>query len=196
MEGGWSGRELIFGGTFDPIHIGHLLAAEQAVSLYKFNKVIFVPAGNPWMKSSNIESAFHRLNMIKLEIKDNSLFEATDIEFGMQEPSFTIDTLDLLIKNNPQNEYSLIMGSDNIMKFDKWKSYKKILQNYQIYVYKRQGFVPKHQHENIILLDDCPHIKTSSSQIRELIRNEKDISHIVPKNIVKYLYKNNLHNVI
>ena len=75
--------------------------------------------------------------MIKLEIKDNSLFEASDIEFGMQEPSFTIDTLDLLIKNNPQNEYSLIMGSDNIMKFDKWKSYKKILQNYQIYVYKK-----------------------------------------------------------
>lgn len=187
----------LFFGTFNPFHIGHKMIASYVLDYTSLNKIHFVVSPrSPFKSFHQLLNKHDRLNMIKLEIKDNSLFEASDIEFGMQEPSFTIDTLNLLIKNNPQNEYSLIMGSDNIMKFDTWKSYKKILQNYQIYVYKRLGFVSQHQHENIIFLDNCPTINISSSQIRELIRNEKDICHLVPKNIVKYLYKNNLHNVI
>ena len=112
---GWSVRELIFGGTFDPIHIGHLLAAEQAVSLYKFNKVIFVPAGNPWMKPSNIESAFHRINMIKLAISSNPAFVVSDVDIQRRGPTYMIDTLADLNKGDQQNKPCILMGSDCLL---------------------------------------------------------------------------------
>ena len=104
-------REIIFGGTFDPIHLGHLVAAEQAIRGHKFKRVVFVPAGSPWMKNSNITSSFHRLNMIKLAISSNPTFVVSEVDIQRDGPTYMIDTLFEFQKDNRDDKPCVLIGS-------------------------------------------------------------------------------------
>ena len=202
MEVGWSVRELIFGGTFDPIHIGHLLAAEQAVSLYKFNKVIFVPAGNPWMKPSNIESAFHRINMIKLAISSNPAFVVSDVDIQRRGPTYMIDTLADLNKGDQQNKPCILMGSDILNDIQKWHRYEDLIKSSQFFVMERPGFSKKGvellKRELIsmglqINMVDGDFIEISAKEIRQKISKGLSLRSLVPKSVENYINKNKLY---
>lgn len=117
----------IFGGTFDPIHIGHLIIAEQALDSLKLEKIIFIPNGNPPHKSISYAQKDHRLKMIQLAIEDNRRFEVSDIEINKTEKSYTVDTISSM-KKIVQDEIFFIMGSDSLINIKSWYQYEKLLE--------------------------------------------------------------------
>ncbi len=117
----------IFGGTFDPIHIGHLIIAEQALDSLKLEKIIFIPNGNPPHKSISYAKKDHRLKMIQLAIEDNRRFEVSDIEINKTEKSYTVDTI-LSMKKIVKDEVFFIMGSDSLINIKSWYQYEKLLE--------------------------------------------------------------------
>ena len=125
----------LFFGSFNPIHIGHKVIASYLVDFTDLDKVMFlVSPQNPLKQKISLLDQYHRLQIIRAEIDDNSKLEVSDIEFDMPKPSYTIDTLVRLKEKHPENDYSIIMGSDNLQNFHKWKNYEQILEDYSVYV--------------------------------------------------------------
>ena len=125
----------LFFGSFNPIHIGHKVIASYLVDFTDLDKVMFlVSPQNPLKQKISLLDQYHRLQIIRSEIEDNSKLAVSDIEFDMPKPSYTIDTLVRLKEKHPENDYSIIMGSDNLQNFHKWKNYEQILEDYSVYV--------------------------------------------------------------
>ena len=125
----------LFFGSFNPIHIGHKVIASYLVDFTDLDKVMFlVSPQNPLKQKISLLDQYHRLQIIRAEIEDNSKLAVSDIEFDMPKPSYTIDTLVRLKEKHPENDYSIIMGSDNLQNFHKWKNYEQILEDYSVYV--------------------------------------------------------------
>ena len=128
----------LFFGSFNPIHIGHLIIAEYMVEFTDLSQVWFVISPhNPLKKKKTLLADYHRFKLVNIAIEDNSNLRATDIEFKLPKPSYTIDTLTYLHEKYPENEFILIAGTDIFPTFHKWKNYKEILIQYEIYVYNR-----------------------------------------------------------
>ena len=121
---------------------------------------------NPLKQKISLLDQYHRLQIIRAEIEDNSNLEVSDIEFDMPKPSYTIDTLVRLKEKYPENDYSIIMGSDNLQNFHKWKNYEQILEDYSVYVYPRPGYEISGSHKNIHVIEGVPQMEISSSFIR------------------------------
>jgi nicotinate-nucleotide adenylyltransferase len=185
----------LYFGSFNPIHIGHLIIANHLVNYSELDELWFVISPqNPLKKKSSLLADYHRLEMVKLAIDDNPQFKASDIEFKLLQPSYTIHTLTYLSEKHPDHQFYLIMGADNLTVLDKWKNYEQILEQYHICVYPRPGFDggdfrnhPKVQWIN------APLIEISSSFIRQAIHEGKPVRYYLHPAVWKYMDEMNFY---
>lgn len=186
----------ILGGTFDPIHQGHLTLAKAAQTQYNLDKVIFIPAFIPPHKQdrADITPAPHRYRMTEMAVSDELGFEVSDIEFNRPEISYTVDTLRNLRKYYPTDEFFLIMGADSLAGIASWKEPKEIFERAQVLTAKRKGS-DAFQMDNICWIDmpDCP---AASSDIRENLKLGKFIDrNVLPEKVERYIRKMKLYGV-
>lgn len=174
----------LYFGSFNPIHIGHLIIANHVLNETPINRIWFIISPqNPFKESKTLLNEFDRLHLVRLATQDDNRIKCSDIEFGLPKPSYTSNTLTFLSEKHPEHQFSLIMGSDSYQNLDKWKNYETIINNYPIYVYKREGYeIKKAFHKEAIILD-APIIQISASQIREYIRSAKSIRYLVPETV-------------
>ncbi len=191
----------IFGGTFDPIHFGHLLIAEESYHKVKIEKVIFMPAGNPPHKvGKSITSAKHRLKMLKLAIADNKHFSYSTLELKKSKTSYTVDTFRFFQKNYNKDIY-FIIGADSLLDMPNWKDAKYLLKNANFIVARRPNFSVKKLKnkdffrpyiDNIYLMNSTL-VEISSSLIRENVRKNKFIKYMTPEPVIEYIKENKLY---
>ena len=170
----------LYFGSFNPVHVGHLIIANHAVNETDLNQVWFVISPqNPFKKSSTLLNEYHRLHLVRAAIDGEKNLRATDVEFNLPKPSYTVDTLAYLKEKYPEHEFCILMGSDGFANLDKWKNHEVILRNYPIYIYKRPGFYIEKTHDVTIHIMDAPLLEISSTHIRELIRQKRSIRFLV-----------------
>jgi nicotinate-nucleotide adenylyltransferase len=194
----------ILGGTFDPIHIGHLVVAEEARTKLGLSEVLFVPAGQPWLKQvRDITPAAHRVEMVRRAIADNPYFKLSTLEVDHPGPSYTVDTLTLL-QDQLSSESSLffILGRDTLAELPLWKEPRKVIQLCRLVVPPRLGSRDLRHLEEAIpgLLDkviqlDMPVIGISSSEIRHRIAQGLPIRYLVPSVVEKYIAEHRIYQV-
>lgn len=194
----------ILGGTFNPIHNGHLLLAENAFDTFKLNKVLFMPTGDPPHKDNKIiVSKERRLRMIELAIEDNHHFDVSTIEMDRLGTTYTIDTLNYLKEQNPNYKYYFIIGADTLEQLLNWKNYSNVFNLCEFIVAQRDHYVKKNilnikkdlENNNDAKIHwlPMPKIDLSSSEIRKRINQGNTIKYMVPKDIEHYIYLNNLY---
>lgn len=184
----------VMGGTFDPIHYGHLVAASQAASAFKLDKVLFVPTGEPWQKQT-ITDAEHRLAMTKLAIAGNSLFEISTVDVRRAGPTFTIDTLRDIHESNPEADVFFITGADSIAQIDSWKDSSQIWPLAHFVGVTRPGHsleVPKSAAGEVSLLE-IPALAISSTDIRARVESGKPIDYLLPNSVIDYIHANHIY---
>jgi nicotinate-nucleotide adenylyltransferase len=179
----------LFFGSFNPIHVGHLIIANYMVEFTDLSEVWFVISPhNPFKKKESLLNNIHRLQLVRIAIEDNKKLKASNIEFSMSQPSYTADTLAYLRDKYPKKKFALIMGSDNLETFHRWKNYENILINHKIYVYPRPdsngGELRNH---NNIKMVNAPMIEISASFIRNAIREKKDVRYMLTESVYQYI---------
>jgi nicotinate-nucleotide adenylyltransferase len=175
---------LLFG-SFNPIHTGHLVIAQYIWQHTALEEVWFVVSPqNPLKPGQEFLAEKERLELVKLGISGNPAFQASDIEFGMDSPSYTVRTLKKLIETHQERAFFLIIGSDNLEVFDQWKDYKEILEMVGMFVYPRPGHAgkPAVSHTGIVPVQ-APLLEISSTRIREMIRAGKDPRYMLPEKV-------------
>lgn len=176
----------LFFGSFNPIHNGHLIIAQSVLNETDLDRIWFVISPqNPFKEQHTLLPEKERLFLVKSAIEDNSKLKASDIEFKMPKPSYTIDTLVYLKEKYPQHQFALMMGGDNLSSFQKWKNYEMILKSHIIYIYKRHGMKVKSEllaHKNVKILDSAL-ISISSTMIRNMIKENKNPRYLLPSSI-------------
>lgn len=185
----------LFFGSFNPVHIGHLIIANYMATQTDLRQVWFVVSPhNPLKAKQSLARDRDRLHLVRLAIGDNPLLRASDIEFGLPQPSYTIDTLAHLKERYPERAFALIMGSDNLATLHKWKNYELILRDYELYVYRRPDSEPaeleSHHH---VRMFDAPMMYLSASYIRDCIQAGKSVQYLVPPAVFNYLDSGNLY---
>lgn len=183
----------LYFGSFNPIHIGHLIIANQILMNSDLQEIWFVISPhNPLKEKNTLLDDNHRLSLVKVAIEDNPDFKACDIEFKMPKPSYTIHTLLNLEEKYPNRKFCLIIGSDNLFSFEKWFNYEQILKNYQLYVYPRPNYIdcPFKTHPSVKWVD-APLIEISSSAIRNAIKNNISVRYLLPDKVLDYI--NEMH---
>jgi len=175
----------LYFGSFNPVHVGHLIIASHAVNETDLNQVWFVVSPqNPFKQSASLLNEYHRLHLIKSAIDGENNLRASSVEFSLPKPSYTVDTLVYLKEKHPEHEFSILMGSDGFQNLNKWKNYEVLIANYSIYIYKRPGFEVLETFGATIQILDAPLLVISSTRIRELIKSKRSIRFLVP-DIVK-----------
>jgi nicotinate-nucleotide adenylyltransferase len=167
----------LFFGTFNPIHIGHLVLANYMLEFTELERIWFVISPhNPFKEKKTLLKDNHRLQMVRLAIGDHTKMKASNIEFKLPQPSYTVNTLAHITDKYPDHEFALIMGSDNLASLPKWKNYEYILEHHQVYIYPRPGIEPgKLKDHPSVHYTDAPLLEISSSFLREAIKNKKDV---------------------
>ena len=179
----------LYFGSFNPIHIGHLAIANFMVEFSDLEQLWFVVSPqNPLKEKKSLLQDYHRLEMVRLAIEDDDRFKASDIEFKLPTPSYTIDTLTYLEEKHPGREFQLVMGGDGLRTFHKWKHADLIVQKYHRLIYPRPGTDQEAalQIPNATLVD-APRMGISSSFIRQAIKEGKDVRHLVPAKAYTYM---------
>jgi len=172
----------LYFGSFNPLHIGHLIIANHVLNETDLNKIWFVVSPqNPFKSNNTLLNETHRLQLVRLAVEQDNRIKVSDVEFSMPRPSYTIDTLTYLKEKNPDDSFSIIMGSDSFQNLDKWKNYKMITEAHTIYVYKRNGFEINNTHGANIIELNAPLLQISATYIRELIKAGKSIKYLVPE---------------
>jgi len=179
----------LFFGSFNPVHIGHMAIANYFVEYTDIEQLWFVISPqNPLKKKKTLLADYHRLELVVRAIDYDTRFRASDVEFHMPRPSYTIDTLTYLEEKYPQHEFAIIMGEDGLASFHKWKNFELIIRNYKRYVYRRPGSDPEFlkNAENIEVVD-APQMEISSSFIRKAISEGHDMRFYVPDKVYQYM---------
>jgi len=172
----------LYFGSFNPVHIGHLIIANHVLNETSINKIWFIVSPqNPLKESRSLLNEFDRLHLVRLATQDDNRIKCSDIEFSLPKPSYTSNTLTFLSEKYPKYQFSIIMGSDSYQNLNKWKNYQTIIDNYDIYVYKREGYEVKNGFTKGPLILSAPIIEISASQIRENIKLGKSIRYLVPE---------------
>ncbi|MDP1745702.1 MAG: nicotinate (nicotinamide) nucleotide adenylyltransferase [Bacteroidota bacterium] len=179
----------LFFGSFNPIHAGHLVLANYMLEYTDLERIWFVVSPhNPLKKKSTLLDEKQRLQMVDLAIGDNIKLKASNIEFNLPQPSYTIVTLTYLKEKYPQHEFVLIMGADNLESFHKWKNYEEILKHHQLYIYPRPesdgGSLKDHPQ---IKLVNAPLMEISSTAIRQAIKEKKDMRYFMTEAVWQYI---------
>ena len=180
----------LFFGSFNPIHTGHLIIAEFMATRTGLDQVWFVVSPhNPLKNRNTLAKDQARLQMVRLAIEDNPRLKASNIEFSLPKPSYTIDTMAYLHEKYPQHVFSLIMGSDNMVGIEKWKNYQLLLERYPIHVYNRKG--SEINRSSLGKADireyELPLLDISSTFIRQSIQEGKSIRYMVPEGVYEFL---------
>ena len=183
----------LFFGSFNPIHIGHLIIANTIYDRTDLDEVWFVVSPqNPLKKRKSLIHEFDRLRMVELAIEDNFHFRASDVEFHMPRPSYTIDTLTYLSEQYPQHNFSIFLGSDNLKQLRKWKNYEQILEHYQVYVYPRPGEKTDFTHPSVQEVD-APLLDISATFIRDSIQSGHSVKYLLPRQVEEYIQSKKLY---
>ncbi|MCF6134929.1 nicotinate-nucleotide adenylyltransferase [Thermoactinomyces vulgaris] len=188
----------IFGGTFDPIHFGHLLLAEQAREAAFLHEIWFIPAGEPPHKQGKpVTPAMERKKMVELAIEGHPQFKVNPIELMRSGPSYTVDTIMELKKQNPHVEFFLLVGADMVKNLPKWYKIKEIIQNVQVIGLGRPGFdhdaLPEYIEERLMWIPDAVETNISSSIIRERLMLNRSVRYLVPDSVYKYIKEQGLY---
>ena len=199
----------LYFGTFNPIHVGHLVIANYMAEFTDLEQIwLVVTPHNPLKDKSTLLNDRHRFNMVQEAIFDSAKLKASDVEFKLPKPSYTITTLTYLQEKHSNHEFSLIMGEDNLRTFHKWYNHEVILEKHKLYVYPRVLTVHEElevktisndllnnyrSHKNVIICDDAPIMKVSSSFIRDAIKNRKDVRYLLTEPVYKYIDEMNFY---
>ncbi len=185
---------VLFGGSFNPIHNGHLALAKHFAQKSNIDEVwLLLSPQNP-LKQLKMASDRHRLEMLQLATENIPKLKICDIELSLPKPNYTYETLQALKKMYPQHTFSLLIGEDNLVVFNKWKNYERILNEHQIYVYPRQNEDKKSfiQHRNINFIS-APLFPISSTEIREKIAKKEDVEHFLPAKIHEFISSHKIY---
>ncbi|MCR4829545.1 MAG: nicotinate-nucleotide adenylyltransferase [Bacteroidales bacterium] len=179
----------LFFGSFNPIHVGHLIIANTMLELTDMKEVWFVVSPqNPLKEQRALLADHHRLQMVRIAIDDNYAFSACDVEFSLPKPSYTAVTLAALAEKHPDKRFSLIMGGDNLQNFRRWRNYEYILENYHLYVFPRPNAsyddLAEHPHVHFI---QVPMMDISSSYIRQMIADGHPPRYLLTDAVFNYL---------
>lgn len=189
----------LFFGSFNPVHVGHLVLANYMVSFTDLEEVWFIVSPqNPLKNKKTLLNERHRLQLVRLAIDDHPKLKASDIEFKISRPSYTINTLAHLKEKYPLLNFTLILGADNLQNFHKWKNYEEILNLHELYVYPRINNTASKTSE-VFLLEKHPNVKMvnaplveiSSTFIRSAIKEKKDVRYFMPAAVWNYV--NEMH---
>ncbi|GAA4830062.1 nicotinate (nicotinamide) nucleotide adenylyltransferase [Algivirga pacifica] len=181
----------LFFGSFNPIHIGHLIIANTVAESDIVDEVWFVISPqNPFKKKKTLLHEFDRYDMVKLAIDDNPHLRASDIEFNLPKPSYTIDTLTYLSEKYPKHQFKIILGEDNLTNFHKWKNYEQILSYYGLIVYPRPFVDPSPilQEPNVTMIE-APKIDISATFIRNAIQEGRTIRYLLPDSVIELIQR-------
>jgi len=182
----------LYFGSFNPVHIGHLIIANHIANNTDVEQVWFVVSPqNPLKPTTGLLNEYHRLHLVSLAIEGEKNLRASNVEFSLPKPSFTIDTLIYIEEKYPRYNFSIIMGSDSLMNITKWKNYETILKNYRLCVYDRPGFKPNNTlYPNRLLFIKAPFLDISSTIIRKLIKEKKSIKYLVTDKVYEEIINN------
>jgi nicotinate-nucleotide adenylyltransferase len=188
----------LFFGSFNPIHVGHLIIADYIAQYTDLSEVWFIVSPhNPLKVKATLAKDHDRLHLVQLAIDDNPRLKVSSIEFNLPKPSYTIDTLTYLSEKYPGKEFCLIIGSDNLQSMTKWKNYEKLLAGFDFYVYNRRGYdqfgeisLERVQFVNAPLLD------ISSTMVRERIQAGKSIRYLVPDTVFRYIENSSMYKFV
>ncbi len=213
-------RAGLFGGTFDPVHLGHLRAAEEIRENLSLDKVYFIPAAlAPHKKNANATPHSHRLEMLKLAVADNPHFDICDYELKKATPSYTIETLRYLKKTNPDSEYYFIVGNELFREIDTWKEWRELFRLSNFAVITRPGysepdgeklplalgndFSYHKKEENVIFYKDnnssliafsrIMGLEISSTEIRRCVKSGRSIKYLVPASVEEYILRHGIY---
>lgn len=194
----------VLGGTFDPIHLGHLIVAEEARARLNLTQTLFVPAGQPWLKTNNVISpAEHRVEMIRLAIADKPYFKLSTMEIERPGPTYTVDTIaELKGRLSPGDELFFILGWDNLIQLPQWREPSRLVKMCHLVAVPRVGYptsdltsleaaIPGLS-QRVILLDK-PRIDINASEIRQRVAQGLSISHLVPEPVERYIKQHRLY---
>lgn len=196
----------LYFGTFNPIHVGHLIIANHMVSYTNLDQVwLVVSPQNPLKKKESLLADYHRLELVNRAIYENPTLRASDIEFKLEKPSYTGTTLAYIQDKYPKHEFALIMGEDNLRTFHKWRNYQAIIDNHELYVYPRilteQELLnssesltkPEIQNHKNVKLTDAPIMKVSASFIRKSIKAGHDVRYLLTEPVFTYIDEMNFY---
>ena len=194
----------VLGGTFNPIHIGHLTLAQNAMEYCDLEKVLFVPSGCSYLKDpKDVASTGHRVKMTGLAIKDNSRFELSTVESERSGNSYTYETLEILNKEHPDTDYYFIVGADTFMFMENWKEPERIFAACKIICAKRDGMDSDELNEKAVhlkekfnadmIIMDIPEIDVSSSTVRRLLRSGISCRYYLDEDVRRYITDNALY---
>ena len=199
----------LYFGTFNPIHVGHMVIANYMAEFTSLDEVwLVVTPQNPLKVKNSLLKDSHRLALVREAVYENNKLKASDIEFGMTKPNYTSHTLAHLMEKHPKEQFSLIMGEDNLRNFHKWYNHEVILMNHEIYIYPRV-LTPQEEMEkepfdkkqverlkgkkSVIYCTDAPVMKVSSSFIRKAIKEKKDVRYLLTETVFKYIDEMNFY---
>lgn len=194
----------IMGGTFNPIHYGHLLLAEQAREIAGLDEILFMPSGNSYMKnSSEIAAGEHRLAMTELALSGNSFFTLSTLEMEREGATYTCDTLRILRQRHPKTQYYFILGADNLFSIESWKDPEVILGNCHLIttargekseadIEKQAAYLEQKYDTRVILLPERK-IDLSSSEIRKKLQSGESVRYMVPDRVLSYIQEHELY---
>ncbi|MCF6214330.1 MAG: nicotinate-nucleotide adenylyltransferase [Flavobacteriaceae bacterium] len=187
----------LYFGTFNPIHVGHLIIANHMAEYTDLEQVwLVVSPQNPFKQKSTLLADYHRYQLVQIATEDFSKLKPSKIEFELTKPSYTVNTLAYLSEKFPQHNFSLIMGGDNLNTFHKWKNYEFILENHHLYVYPRLTETLKkekfknHSHVHHVM---APVIEISATQIRKGINQNKEVKPLLPCKVWQYIDEMNFY---
>lgn len=185
----------LFFGSFNPVHNGHMVIAAYLAEFTDLDEVwLVVSPQNPLKQSAALLADYHRFELVRIAIGDYRKLKASKVEFSLPKPSYTVHTLAYLEEQYPQNQFVLIMGSDNLTSFHKWKNWEYILQNHQLYIYPRPGHDGGELKDHpMIKFVEAPLMQLSSSFIRKCIQQKKDIRFMLPESVYKYMDEMNFY---
>ena len=185
----------IYSGSFNPIHHGHLMLASYLVTFGELDELwLIVSPQNPLKPKAELLDDQHRFEMARLAVGDDPFIKVSDVEMHLPRPSYTINTLEHLSEQYPDNQFVFVCGMDSLQNLDKWKDYQKILDNYQIIVFPRHGYdggeLTNHPSVRVV---ETPIIELSSTFIRNCVANNISVKHFMPEKAYNYLIDNNLY---
>lgn len=184
----------LYFGSFNPIHIGHLIIANYILGESEVEKIWFVVSPlNPFKTDNALLDGRARLLLVRKAIENDERMVASHVEFELSKPSFTINTLDYLKENYPGSRFSIIMGSDSFQNLHLWKDYEAIVRRYKILIYPRPGYEIANKINAEVAILNAPVLGISSTEIRKLIKQGKSIRYLVPEKVREEIEKNQFY---
>ena len=184
-------RIALYFGSFNPIHYGHLIIARHVLNSFDVQQVWFIVSPqNPLKETQALLNEYHRYHLVQKAIEAEPAFRASNIEFGLPRPSYTVDTLQYLKEKYPQHVFSLILGSDSYQNLPRWKNHTRLTEMAELIVYERPGFPVKGAMPQQVHVTQAPWLAISSTYIRGLLREGKSIRFLVPEDVLQDIEAN------